>query len=1186
MRKFLTILFLICFYHSFAQPITNRSNATVTVQDSRYSAFYNLFIPKYADTTTANTWKGIDSCGAIIYTYDINGLWYRQCSPKKWINYATPSGGGGGGSQTWQQTLTTGSTLTGNNTIAGGGYKFLWNALDSLHLRGSNISTDPTVLALDEALFLYRQPNDAQSRIFSAQNFTLNLAGGVSTNGITLSPNSFNASGGNIRFSNHDLDYVDQSFISGGASEIGRIGIDANRRFYLKGMYDSTSISFRSTGSASVYVDSSRFAQAYGTSTASANSLTLPFNGNSFPITGTTQLNAITTYAWQAGSIINLKFADAVTVKNLTAGGAGTAQIRLSGGQDFTTSAGDILSLFYDGSSWFEIGRSYANQVTGALFARSGDQRNQTASAMSFSAASQNFTIDSVRYMFIESYHTSGGFAAEHNTDSTYTPMWVENGNAGHLLTYNHFSAGNKQAGITMTKTMSNTSYPLLRIYGDGGVEMPDLALGSTTDSVLVYNPSTDRVGYKSLTAIGTTYTSSELVTLNGSNFEFGGTATVDRTATLGANTVLFTANSLAGDPAISITSNSTAAASDLQKGVNIALSGANSNSGQDTYGVYSVNSHTGTTSKNYGGFFSAVSGASANYGVYAEGDGAVGIAVYGSNIGTADGWGGLFVTSSGLGVEGQAAAGIGVYGHASGANGVGVRASGDLSTAGSVKAFYATSTTAGTATTHIAGQFEASNATNNYAIIVPSGLGNVGIGTSTPSTKALLELSSTTQGFIPSRMTAVQRAAISSPGAANLVWDTDSLRYMGYDGSAWKGIAWTGEGGSGSTTWNGITNPTGDQALTFDAGESSTWTNSNTTEDLFTVNSSTITTSSFFSLNSTSTALAAGNNLMELVMSGANGTNAITATGLRISVTNTNATSGTNVALDVTASGATTANRSIIATGTALFVTAGNSEHYLMANDATPTTGENNVKLWYSSNFVIMDANHGAGGSFTLRNNGAGPIQLTAASSQEVQLRPNSTTTATFSGTSLILTTSTSIGTSSAPTARLHIATGTASASTAPIKITTTSAALMTAAEAGAIEVLVDSLYYTGSGATRNKIAYASAIGSQSLKQGASVASVAGAITLGQDGNVFEITGTNAITLINNVRWQNGSMVTLLFTSTASLTDGTANSGNDIGMELAGNANFTGSAGATLTLVLSSVSGTVRWRETSRSVN
>lgn len=99
-------------------------------------------------------------------------------------------------------------------------------------------------------------------------------------------------------------------------------------------------------------------------------------------------------------------------------------------------------------------------------------------------------------------------------------------------------------------------------------------------------------------------------------------------------------------------------------------------------------------------------------------------------------------------------------------------------------------------------------------------------------------------------------------------------------------------------------------------------------------------------------------------------------------------------------------------------------------------------------------------------------------------------------------------------------------------------------------------------------------------------MASVAGAVALGLDGNIFEITGTNAITLISNLNWQNGSEVTFLFTSTASLTDGTANSGTDIGMELNANTNFTGSAGASITLVLSEIGGTQRWREKCRSVN
>jgi hypothetical protein len=102
---------------------------------------------------------------------------------------------------------------------------------------------------------------------------------------------------------------------------------------------------------------------------------------------------------------------------------------------------------------------------------------------------------------------------------------------------------------------------------------------------------------------------------------------------------------------------------------------------------------------------------------------------------------------------------------------------------------------------------------------------------------------------------------------------------------------------------------------------------------------------------------------------------------------------------------------------------------------------------------------------------------------------------------------------------------------------------------------------------------------------QGADVASAAGAIALGTGGNTFEITGTSAITLISNDLWQNGSVVTLAFTSTATLVDGTANSGTDIGLELTGNTNFIASAGETVTLRLMEIGGTQRWREIGRSV-
>lgn len=101
---------------------------------------------------------------------------------------------------------------------------------------------------------------------------------------------------------------------------------------------------------------------------------------------------------------------------------------------------------------------------------------------------------------------------------------------------------------------------------------------------------------------------------------------------------------------------------------------------------------------------------------------------------------------------------------------------------------------------------------------------------------------------------------------------------------------------------------------------------------------------------------------------------------------------------------------------------------------------------------------------------------------------------------------------------------------------------------------------------------------------QGADVAS-ATAVTLGSDGNVFEITGTTQINTITVTGWQNGSIVTLLFTSTPTVSHNNAGGGGTGAVLLAGAANFGATAGDTLTIVLSEIGGTQAWREIGRAV-
>lgn len=65
----------------------------------------------------------------------------------------------------------------------------------------------------------------------------------------------------------------------------------------------------------------------------------------------------------------------------------------------------------------------------------------------------------------------------------------------------------------------------------------------------------------------------------------------------------------------------------------------------------------------------------------------------------------------------------------------------------------------------------------------------NVGIGTTTPNSSAILDVSSTTRGLLIPRMTTAQRTAIPSAVAGLMVYDTDFKEYYHHDGTTWKKI-------------------------------------------------------------------------------------------------------------------------------------------------------------------------------------------------------------------------------------------------------------------------------------------------------------------------------------------------------------------------------------------------------------
>ncbi len=61
-----------------------------------------------------------------------------------------------------------------------------------------------------------------------------------------------------------------------------------------------------------------------------------------------------------------------------------------------------------------------------------------------------------------------------------------------------------------------------------------------------------------------------------------------------------------------------------------------------------------------------------------------------------------------------------------------------------------------------------------------------VGIGTPTPNSSAQLDVTSTTKGLLPPRMTAAQRDAISLPIAGLMIYCTDCGEPEFYNGTAW----------------------------------------------------------------------------------------------------------------------------------------------------------------------------------------------------------------------------------------------------------------------------------------------------------------------------------------------------------------------------------------------------------------
>ena len=68
-------------------------------------------------------------------------------------------------------------------------------------------------------------------------------------------------------------------------------------------------------------------------------------------------------------------------------------------------------------------------------------------------------------------------------------------------------------------------------------------------------------------------------------------------------------------------------------------------------------------------------------------------------------------------------------------------------------------------------------------------GMAQVGVGTLTPNTSAMLDVSSSTKGLLAPRMTTIEKNAIASPANGLLVFDTDENTFYFYNGASWVKI-------------------------------------------------------------------------------------------------------------------------------------------------------------------------------------------------------------------------------------------------------------------------------------------------------------------------------------------------------------------------------------------------------------
>lgn len=335
---------------------------------------------------------------------------------------------------------------------------------------------------------------------------------------------------------------------------------------------------------------------------------------------------------------------------------------------------------------------------------------------------------------------------------------------------------------------------------------------------------------------------------------------------------VAASSTSLSSGSLIDLSVNSTAAAGDTQKVLNVTTTGTNGTAGQDTYAGYFSNTHDGSTSTNYGVYSTATSGTSANYAGWFAGNFIVAAPTDPTKV-----W--LSVTPVATGAGGTVS--IGDTGTANGgtifsindnSNTFGFNSNGllNFTVAGNSNITTVYGASDESDATFALSADRADNAADNWYIksaasgnaftltndaterLSLSTAGNLQFdGTLTAgSGNEVITLSTGKIDADAITLVAATNGLTGTSSASGLAVHSDGLSLLQGcgDGEILKWVestdTWDCAADGGAGTWDTIGNPAGSQSLTFDAAETTTWTaNSSTTQTHLNISTTGLTT-------------------------------------------------------------------------------------------------------------------------------------------------------------------------------------------------------------------------------------------------------------------------------------------------------------------------------------------------------